>query len=351
MLKEIKQTALSLFKASGGFTVAYGSGWRRRRLLILGYHGVAIDDEQQWNPSLYMSLDHFARRLEMIKKAGCAVLPLSEGLRRLYSGDLPEKSVVLTFDDGGHDFFRQAHPLLREFNFPVTLYLTTFHCFYNRPVFNVMCSYLLWKGRRVTLKLKDLIHLDQSMPLSDYTSRIATLNAFHAFANENKLSAEEKEDFNVRLAFKLGVDYDQLLENRILQILTPEEVRSLSSQGVDIQLHTHRHRVPLDRELFIREIEENRHSINAMTGSVASHFCYPSGVFAKPFHLWLRESGIRSATTCQANMATTSSDPFLLPRLIDTSYLSEMEFEGWLAGICALFPQRYHSSRTRRGFP
>jgi hypothetical protein len=105
-------------------------------------------------------------------------------------------------------------------------------------------------------------------------------------------------------------------------------------------MHTHRHRTPDDRELFLREIEDNRKSISEMTGKSPSHFCYPSGVWSPAFLPWLTEAGVESATTCEIGLATPESHPLLLPRLIDVSSLSPIEFEGWLTGISQVLPRR-----------
>jgi peptidoglycan/xylan/chitin deacetylase (PgdA/CDA1 family) len=109
---------------------------------------------------------------------------------------------------------------------------------------------------------------------------------------------------------------------------------------VDIQLHTHRHRTPKDRSLFLREIEDNRKSIQAMTNVSATHFCYPSGVYDEAFLPWLEEAGVVSATTCDTGFASRGSHPLLLPRLLDVSGLSDLEFEGWLTGVSAALPRR-----------
>jgi peptidoglycan/xylan/chitin deacetylase (PgdA/CDA1 family) len=114
----------------------------------------------------------------------------------------------------------------------------------------------------------------------------------------------------------------------------------LAADGADIQLHTHRHRAPLDRELFLREIADNRHSIQAMTGLRPSHFCYPSGVYDLRFLPWLRESDIISATTCETGFASRSSNQLLLPRFLDNAALSSIEFESWLTGVSAALPRR-----------
>jgi hypothetical protein len=40
-----------------------------------------------------------------------------------------------------------AWPILKRYHFPVTLCLTTYYCFYNRPIFDLICPYLLWQAR------------------------------------------------------------------------------------------------------------------------------------------------------------------------------------------------------------
>lgn len=72
------------------------------------------------------------------------MLPLSEAVDRLQSRSLPPRAVTITFDDGFQDFYSVAYPIIESFGFPVTLYLSTYYVEYNRPVFDVMCSYLLW---------------------------------------------------------------------------------------------------------------------------------------------------------------------------------------------------------------
>jgi len=141
-----------------------------------------------------------------------------------------------------------------------------------------------------------------------------------------------------KLAAGIDVDYEKLVARRIMQNLTPGEVTELARAGIDVQLHTHRHRTPKDHALFIREIEDNRKSIQAMTGKVAEHFCYPSGAYNEMFMPWLKESGIVSATTCEVGFASRTTDRLLLPRVLDNLALSPIEFESWLSGVSAALP-------------
>ena len=118
VLKKIKQGVLGSARGCGVFSLVQNSKWRRGRLLILAYHGIAIDDEHRWKPALFLHPEYFHDRLRLIEKAGCTVLPLGEALRRLYANDLPERSVALTFDDGTYDFYQHALPDPERVRFP-----------------------------------------------------------------------------------------------------------------------------------------------------------------------------------------------------------------------------------------
>src|SRR5271166_1102193 len=147
MRRSWKLAALRQLRAAGVFSVAARLR-RRNTLLILCYHGISLADEHEWEGGLYITPALFRHRLEVLRNLNTNVLPLGEGLERLQAGTLPPRSVVLTFDDGFYDFHRHAVPLLREFGFPCTIYLTTYYCDYKLPIFNLMASYLLWKSGR-----------------------------------------------------------------------------------------------------------------------------------------------------------------------------------------------------------
>src|SRR6266550_3528692 len=346
MLKKFKQAALKSLKTAGVSTLVHNSRWRRQRLLILAYHGISLTDEHLWNGSQFMPADVFRNRLTQLKRSNSTVLTLGEAVERLYANDLPDRAVALTFDDGLSDFYRRAFPLIREFDVPVTLYLTTFYTRYQRPVFDLMCSYLLWKGRSKVLDLKKFTGQDFKTSLQQLDSREAALAQIRDFARAQKLSASQKDALAASLAAQLDVDYDALLDQRVMHNLTADEVSKVNDGGIDVQLHTHRHRTPMDRELFLKEIEDNRKSIREMTGTNPTHFCYPSGVYDLRFLPWLRAAGIISATTCESGFASRSSNELLLPRFLDNATLSPIEFESWLTGVSAALPQRRVGGRA-----
>ena len=340
MLKKLKQTALRSLKTTGVSALVRDSRWRRQRLLILAYHGISMGDEHEWNGSQYMSPEVLRGRMQQLKRSRCAVLPLGEAIERLYRNDLPERAVALTFDDGFADFYHRAFPIINDFGFPVTLYLTTYYSYYNRPVFDLICAYLLWRGRARTLQTSEFTGEDTAVNLATIDAQEAVLKKIRDFAAKQNLSAPEKDARAAALAAHLGVDYDELLQRRVIHNVTPAEAKELSDQGVDVQLHTHRHRTPLNRELFLREIEDNRRRILEISGKNPTHFCYPSGVYDSMFLPWLNEAGIKSATTCEVGFASPSSIALLLPRFLDNNTMAPIEFEAWLTGVSLALPRR-----------
>src|SRR5215212_5598986 len=142
MRRELKLFLLSAARAAGAFQLFRNTRWRGERLLIVCYHGVSIDDEHEWAPGLYVTAEDFEERLKLLRHRGCTVLPLDEAVRRLYERTLPPRSVALTFDDGNFDFFSRAWPLLKAYDIPASVYLTTYYCETNLPVFPLVVSYI-----------------------------------------------------------------------------------------------------------------------------------------------------------------------------------------------------------------
>jgi peptidoglycan/xylan/chitin deacetylase (PgdA/CDA1 family) len=318
------------------------SPWRRSRLLILCYHGISLDDEHVWNPYLYITASQLRRRLELLRRLNCNVVPLAEGVERLYAGTLPPRSVVLTFDDGFYDFFDRAWPLLNEFGFPATVYLATYYAEFNRPVFDLMCRYLLWKARGAKLHWPEVAGDD--ILLNDEGRQTAN-GAIGSFCKLKSLSEPEKYELISELATRLDADLRDLSERRILHLMTGAELRQVVSGRTSIELHTHRHQVFPDRARFCQEIQQNREAIRSLIQYDAKHFCYPSGVVMDGFPAWLKQFGVVSATTCEPGMASRDCDPMLLPRILDSTYMTEDECASWVTGLGAFLPRRRSGAR------
>jgi len=321
-------TVFSTLAALGAETLVGNSSWRRQRLLVLCWHGLSNDDEHLWRPGLYITPQLFRRRLEILAELGCSVLPLDEAVTRLWAGDLPPLSVVLTFDDGFHDFAAHAVPILKEFGFPATIYLTTYYVDNQRSLYNLMVSYLLWKSQSPGRRLADGTPIGNRVE-AELAAQSMVRNAFR-----DGLSAAEKDERARELAGYLGHDYDDLCKRRMLYLMTPAQVSEVaSSPGIAVECHTHRHRTPDDLDLMTRELRDNVTRIQEITGRRPVHFCYPSGVHNSSYFPLLEQEGFRSATLCDRALATRTGHRYLIPRWLDDQHCGEAHYKGWISGL------------------
>jgi len=344
-LSRVKLATLHVLKVAGVFEVVADSRWRQQRLLILCYHGISLADEHLWRPGLYMSPRTLEHRLEILKRGKYAVLPLTEGLLRLQQGTLPSRSVVITFDDGTYDFYRQAFPRLKSYGFPVTVYQTTYHTDFQTPVFNLVTSYMLWKRRGTVIPDGSDLGLTEPLDLRTEAGRHRVVQSLTERGKRENMSGQQKHELALYLGRFLGVDYEALSAMRMFHLMNANELREVAHDGVDIQLHTHRHRTPENEVSFRREIEDNRQTIEALLASRPQHFCYPSGVYKPQFLDWLRQEQVVSATTCDAGMVTCRTEPLLMPRFIDNEYRTVVGFESWLTGVGDLLAFRRLASQ------
>ena len=340
ILRTAKQACLQGMRATTAFNLVSRSSWRRSRLPILCYHGVAAYGQERWDGSLFVSAELFVKRVQTLVDGGFQVLSLPEGLSRLAANTLPERSVVLTFDDGFYSFYQVAWPILKRYNLPATVYLTTYYCSYNRPVFDLISAYLLWQARPAIYPAHNLANLGSELDLRTGTARARALRHLKSWAAEQNLGGSGKDELVQQLAEQIGIDYREVLRRRLLHLMNPDEIAELAAGGVNFELHTHRHRMPLDRDRLWEELKQNRGRIAEWTGGPPpDHFCFPSGVWHPSQLPWLQQWGIRSAATCQPGLVTRNTAPLLLPRVIDHSELGHVEFESWLAGVRGLDPR------------
>lgn len=95
------------------------------RVPILMYHEIAPRSATE--SRLAVSPDSFAGQLALLHDEGYQTVTAYELTRALThgAGTLPDRPVVLTFDDGFADFHSQAMPLLDRYGFTATVYVTT----------------------------------------------------------------------------------------------------------------------------------------------------------------------------------------------------------------------------------
>lgn len=100
---------------------------RANALPILMYHGIS---DQSENGAAYYKVntapEMFERQMRFLKEHGYQTIALSEAVRLLNRREsVGAKRVVITFDDGFRNFYTEAFPILRKYNFTATMFLPT----------------------------------------------------------------------------------------------------------------------------------------------------------------------------------------------------------------------------------
>jgi peptidoglycan/xylan/chitin deacetylase (PgdA/CDA1 family) len=338
-----RQVMLTIVRALGGFALA--TRLTARGLQIICYHGISLRDEHCFQPNLFMQEDTFRERITYLKRSDFQVLSLYEALSRLDQETLPPRALVITFDDGWLGIGTKAVPLLRKYGFPSTLYVTTKDVLSQTPVFDVALRYLLWgkKGEAIDLRFMGSDHPETILLSSPGEIEHAACRISDISKNWDD---NNRQVLLLKIAEILSVEWNSDENNTLFRLMTMEQLAQLPSTGMDLQLHTHRHRLPIDdQEDVENEISNNREVLKRIVSGPLEHFCYPSGEFHPSQFPWLKKLGIESATTCLSGFNYPNTERFALRRFLDGEHITQVEFEAELSGFLELM------RKLRRALP
>lgn len=91
------------------------------RVSVLGYHDFSETAEET---EMRIRTSKFRDQMQALKDLGLPVIPMAD-FQAWKRGEksIPDKSVVITIDDGWKSVYTDAYPVLREFGYPFTLFL------------------------------------------------------------------------------------------------------------------------------------------------------------------------------------------------------------------------------------
>jgi peptidoglycan/xylan/chitin deacetylase (PgdA/CDA1 family) len=91
------------------------------RVSVLGYHDFS---ESLPETAMRIRTSKFRQQMETIRQMGFTVISLEDFIEwKKGEKQLPERCILLTFDDGWKSVYTDAFPILKEFGYPYTLYL------------------------------------------------------------------------------------------------------------------------------------------------------------------------------------------------------------------------------------
>jgi peptidoglycan/xylan/chitin deacetylase (PgdA/CDA1 family) len=311
--------------------------WVKYRLaphaLILMYHRVA---ELENDPHLLaVTPAHFAAQLEVIHRNASPV-SLQQVAAWLQLGNVPNRAVVITFDDGYADNFHEARPLLERYEIPATVFVTADQVGNRREFWWDELDRLLLQPGALPNRLE--LSLNGNTQTWDLGS--AAEYSESAYRRDRAWHIEREDAPTVRHHLFLWL-FDQLIimpdnERRLVleklrlwaaaeptarpthQKLTSDEVVCLAAGGlVEIGAHTVTHpqlaTLPADEQR--REIQQSRECLETVLQRPVISFAFPHGSTTPETVSILQETGFSCACTSTADAVWCSTNPLQLPRV------------------------------------
>jgi peptidoglycan/xylan/chitin deacetylase (PgdA/CDA1 family) len=97
---------------------------------ILMYHSICVDREKEIHPYFHINTtpEVFEKHMCYLHENKYQIINLNKALSLMNSKKInKEKYVVITFDDGYRDFFTEAYPILKKYEFNATVFIATGH--------------------------------------------------------------------------------------------------------------------------------------------------------------------------------------------------------------------------------
>ena len=178
---------------------------------ILMYHHVSASTPR----STSVSPDELRAHLRFLRDNDFNVIALTDAIDALRGNQpLPDKAVVLTFDDAYENIYSAGRPILQEFDMPWTLFVTT------DPVGERPGNYMSWDQIR-TLHEEGVIIANHSQDHAHLPRRqgFANEDAWREAVLENIQGAEQKLLQEVGVSHKLFAFPYGEYDNALLEII------------------------------------------------------------------------------------------------------------------------------------
>lgn len=298
----------------------------RYKILIIAYHGITGNYYKKF-PWTHIPLDIFEDQIRFFKK-NYQVISLKKIIEFIRNGlILPKRSVAITFDDGYKNNYEIALPILKKYEMPATIFLTT----------GYIGSQKLLPMDRAFLTLSFATNRDpcivpdsdlQPLYLDSDEAIIASHDMLVSFLK--KFPTEKQEDFLALINQQLRpteYQHDAQIREDFLLMDWEDVVKSYNSGLIDYGPHTVSHEIlsNLSEAEAEKEIVQSKSEIENKIKGKVTLFAYPNGTlsdFSGEHVRLLKKHGFYGAVSTVSRLNSSSENPFYLARMCIGSDIS-----------------------------
>lgn len=309
----------------------------QKRLLVMMYHGVT---RRSYSPRVWtqLPLDAFEQQIRWLARYYHPV-SLADVVDALIGRKtLPERAVLVTFDDGLKNNAVTAYPVLMKYQVPAAIFLTV--DFVGTDTFfwvDELWLLILEAGRRGVQ-----IPLD-SGAAQKYFAQGQYWKAYHAEVECLKRIPENERNDKIAAVCE-QVQYDKILYQDDFGMLSWQDVRALDRDGlVAFGVHTATHRIltSLSPDMLDDELFGAKERLEKQLGHEVDAFCYPNGklnVDYLPEHReMLKQGGYKCAFTTDLGLCDINRvNAFSIPRVssANDALVDSFFFQLNASGLC-----------------
>lgn len=269
-----RRAAIAAFHGIGGTRIVR-RWFGRHRLTVLAYHRVTDHTRPGFKGFAGNVSASQTRFAEQMRWAARHLNPIAmrDVAAAIDGGDaLPERPLVVTFDDGYRDNLTEALPILEDLEIPATVFLAIDHIGSTVPFW--------WDRAAWIFDAAD--DVDRPIPV---VGKAANGSSRGEMATQWIDAVKTLPDGAMRdavdeLAAALEVDVDDWTFESMH--LDWDDVRMMSDRGVDFGAHTCRHPIltRVDPDDAVEEISRSVRRVGFEVGEAPTAFAYPNGLEA-----------------------------------------------------------------------
>lgn len=300
------------------------------KLFISMYHYVRDLKHSRYPGIKGMDVSQFRTQMEFFKE-NFNVVTMEQVIDTIKGRSaLPERAVLLTFDDGYIDNFSFVFPILEEFAFQGSFFIPG-KTFTTHQLLDVNKIHYILAGanlQKLVVDLKEKMDFYRGKEF-DF---LPTEDLWHRYAIENRFDNKETifvkrmlqtvlpEKLRNMISSELFEKYLGITEEQLAYELymTPEQIRTLKKHGMFIGLHGYDHYWlgNLSKEELCRDISAALDTMNEFIDRKEWVMNYPYGSYNDSVLDYIKQNGACIGLTTEVRIADLGKDEALqLPRL------------------------------------
>lgn len=276
-------------------------------VVILLYHRVNYLNRDLFN--INVTPDNFERHIRILKNHYNVIT-----FNDLKRNDIKKPSVIITFDDGYYDNYKYAFPILKKYQVPATIFITSGGVDTGKEFWWDRLETVLFENKNLRESIElDILNQRHIFDVSDDKKRLHSFYTLHHMLFS--LHPNERDMMLDRWYESYGLKVNP--NNRTMT--SSELIELYQSQLVTLGAHTIHHPAlkQISREEQIQEIQSSKLFLENLLHTDIDIFAYPFGhkeSFDQVTEQIVQDLGFTYSVSTKRAQLHSNTNPFSIPR-------------------------------------